>query len=317
MSLIKKTALSKVTPVESEQPLAAVTASADRKLGDLIAGLTLEQSVRNAKVAHHCTRVYGLLNIAGEHYEDEALAHEDTRKYCTLVHMIHKREAKCSISIKPTQIGLGICKQLFEKNLDKIAMLAAEWNIAAVEVDMEMPETIHETVDVFCQVASKRNVLMRLAIPAEFRCSLDLAKRVVHAGAGVRLVRGKAYGNLDPSCVFDSDEELNNNFVEISKVVPLHKLAVATGNADLIRRVQDAVLTKDNVKDEIEYQFLVGLPHHEKVARKLVAEGKRVSMYMPCGSWHKVRGYVGRRNYLTEEEMKALDIKYHHGQGGS
>jgi proline dehydrogenase len=298
------------------------TASAEKKLSNLIAGLSLREAVNHAaELARSHSNTKCLLNIAGEHYQDKALADEDTRKYCSLIKLLRwQNKCPCSISIKPTQIGCGINKEEFLANLDKIVTQAARRKASglpihaiAVEVDMETPETMDDTIDVFCQLASKHRhdgILLRLAIQAEFRRSRKVAERVVASGGGVRLVRGKAYADIDPSLVYNNDDELNDNFVAIAKAVaPSGKLAVASGNMELLKRVPDAVGASSS--RTIEYQFLLGLPHHDTIARNLAAEGKQVAVYMPCGEWNKVRGYVGRRKYLTDEEYQALDKKYH------
>jgi len=274
---------------------------------ELIAGLTVESAVAHAKDLYGKEHIQGLINIAGEHYQDEALANQDTRQYCNLLKCIAiEKVPHCSISVKPTQIGQGIHRRVFLTNLDKIATEALKQGGIPVELDMEAPPTMDETIDVFCETIGKHpSLLMRLAIPAELRSGLDIAKRVVAAGGGVRLVRGKAYGDIDRSLVFESQDELLDNYIEIAKFVPAQKLALATGNVDLLKRVHAAIGT-----DDIEHQFLLGLPYHEKVYRTLAAEGKNVSLYMPCGNWERVRGYVGRRNYLTPEEYGALDAKY-------
>ena len=288
----------------------SLISTAETKLMKLVAGLTLEQAVDRAIELNHQENITGLINIAGEHYQDELLAVEDAERYCKLLHLIHRKKAPCSISIKPTQIGQGLGKDLFLANLNKIATLAEKLGRIPVELDMEAPETMKETIDVFCETVTKhKKLLMRLAVQAEFRDSLETARRIVAAGGGVRLVRGKAYGDMDDSSlVYETPEQLNANFVEIARIVPPSKLAVATGNVELLRRVYAAVASTG--QNKIQHQYLFGLPYHESVYRGQANQGKKVALYMPCGSWKKVRDYVRRRDYLTAEEYNALDSKF-------
>ena len=100
-----------------------------------VAGETIEKTIQVVKnlnnLGFSCT-----LDILGEHVQSSTIAEKITKDYCNLYDIISEEKLNCNISIKLTQIGLELDKDLVETNFQQILHRAESYN-NFLRIDME------------------------------------------------------------------------------------------------------------------------------------------------------------------------------------
>src|SRR3989304_5365253 len=100
-----------------------------------IAGETSGEAIQSAKKKIH--EGFGvIINHLGEHVMDKTEAQKNTEENIRLISAIHKEKVNASISIKLSQLGLLINKDLCKSNVEKIVSSATSKCIF-VWIDME------------------------------------------------------------------------------------------------------------------------------------------------------------------------------------
>jgi proline dehydrogenase len=243
-----------------------------------IAGETYEEAITRAQQSN-TRKVLGIVNLLGE----EITAQEETiaarTEYLEILKAIDARKIQSCISIKPTQLGLGIDKKLFEDNLGKILEVAKSLG-NFVWMDMEGSEYTTNTVDSYLGFRRKFDNV-GLAIQAYAKRSEEDVNRILESKGIIRLCKG-AY-NESPEIVFKGKDKINKNF---SKLVHLmfeagKGFAIATHDEKLI---QEAIELSKIHHTDFEFEMLMGIRDKKKI--ELVEMGYRVSEYIPFGkSW--------------------------------
>jgi len=132
--------------------------------------------------------VGGLVNLLGEHYEERAPADEDAQAYRTLVGDIDGSGLDACVSVKPTQLGLGVNEAVFRDNLGSVVERAAERDVF-VWVDMEDHTTTDATLDAFeAQVTGYP--AMGVCVQANLKRTREDLDRLATLPGKVRLVKG-------------------------------------------------------------------------------------------------------------------------------
>lgn len=132
--------------------------------------------------------VGGLVNLLGEHYEERAPADEDAQTYRTLVADIDGSDLDACISVKPTQLGLGVDEGVFQDNLGSVVEHAAERDVF-VWLDMEDHTTTDATLDAF-EARVAEYPAMGVCVQANLKRTRDDLACLADLPGKVRLVRG-------------------------------------------------------------------------------------------------------------------------------
>jgi len=229
------------------------------------------------------------LDHLGESVESPEQARRAADDYLRSLERIDERPVRSTISLKLTQLGLAIDRDLCLRNLRRIVERADELD-NFVRVDMESSEYTQATLEVFGEVfADHRNV--GTVIQSYLRRSERDVKRLVEMGAPVRMVKG-AYDE-PPEIAFQEREEVDRNFVHLTRL--LLEGGVPTAVASHDERMIDAAI--DDARelglssDDLEFQMLYGV--RRDYQRELVDAGYPVRIYVPYGSdWYP---YLMRR----------------------
>jgi proline dehydrogenase len=243
-----------------------------------IAGETYEEAMARAERSN-AHKVLGIINLLGEEITAREETTAATTEYLEILKGIEGRKIQSCISIKPTQLGLGIDKKLFEDNLDRILTSARSLG-NFVWMDMEGSPYTAETVDLYLEFRKKFDNV-GLAIQAYAKRSEEDVNHILDSKGIIRLCKG-AY-NESPEIVFRRRDQINENF---SKLMGLmfergKGFAVATHDEKLIEKAID--LSRAHHAD-FEFEMLMGIRDKKKV--ELAERGYRVSEYIPFGkSW--------------------------------
>jgi len=231
-----------------------------------------------------------IINFLGEHYKNRDKIEQTVDAYVFLIDAIKKNGLKTKISVKPSQIGLAISKELYLRNLSRLVRRAHNQKVP-LEIDMEESRFLEDTLEIFNQISGYFNV--RQAVQSYFKRSEGDLKKLISESARVRLVKG-AYGESDLS-----REERKEQFWRFTEKLLL------TGYNPVIATVRDKDLIEFVRRMRVKYhwgakqlqQFSIQMLYGraDKLKRKLYGDGFRVEVYVPVGHWHKALPYIWRR----------------------
>jgi len=258
-----------------------------RVAGRFVAGDRLEDAIEAARALNDDGfRV--TLDHLGESVRDRGMAREATESYVRSLEAIEESDARSTISLKLTQLGLEIDRAFCVENLRRVVDRAAELD-NFVRIDMESSRHTGDTLAVFREVfPERRNV--GVVIQSYLRRSAADVEELIRLGARVRLCKG-AYDE-PPEVAYRDREEVDRNFVRLLRSlleggVPT---AVATHDEKMIRAALDQMATSAP-EAPVELQMLYGV--RRELQRGLVERGFPVRIYVPYGSqWYP---YLMRR----------------------
>lgn len=130
--------------------------------------------------------VGGILNLLGEHYDEYNDAAADTDEYVRLVEEIAARDIDACVSVKPSQLGIDVSTDVFEKNLDRIV----DASNCFVWLDMEDHTTTDTTLDAYERHARATDGNVGVCVQANLHRTGEDLVRLADLPGKVRLVKG-------------------------------------------------------------------------------------------------------------------------------
>ena len=244
-----------------------------------VAGETVEEALEN--VSRLNEKGYNAtLDILGEHIHSSQFAKNITEQYCTLYQHISDKKLKCTISVKPSHIGLSISYQEALKNLKLISSKAKELG-NFLRIDMENSDLTDQTFDLLneCKQITKD---VGVAIQAYLRRSLNDLHNLADSNFNARICKG--IYNEQSLIAFKNKTDIKNNFMAMAKVLAKKGsfAGFATHDQELIDELINWVEAKDIPKDKIEFQTLYGVPMNGRL-ESLIESGYSVRIYVPFG----------------------------------
>ncbi|MFH1330944.1 MAG: proline dehydrogenase family protein [Actinomycetota bacterium] len=251
-----------------------------------VAGETLDDAVRVTRELNARGFLVSLDHL-GEHVSDARLAAQARDDYLACIERIAAEGLRANISVKLTQLGLGLDDALAEESLCALAGQAAAAG-TTVTVDMEESALTEVTVDLYCRVQAGHGNL-GLALQAYLhRTPADLA-RVMPLGGHLRLCKG-AYDEPDEVAVRRRDQvddafrALLGDLMACEGIRP----AVATHDHRMVAAARELGRTR---KSPFEFQMLYGI--RPSLQAELVEAGYPLRVYVPYGEvWYP---YLTRR----------------------
>ena len=238
-----------------------------------IAGETLDDAVTSAKKANN-RGIGAIINFLGEHVRDKDEAEKNKIENLGILRAIKDAKLNSSISIKLTQLGLGIDKNLCLSNVETIVSAA---NDIFVWIDMENSPYTEDTIDIYLTVFKKyKNA--GIAIQTNLKRSEDDIRRITSLGGIIRLVKGAYKENS--KIAYSSRADVTINFSKLMGFLFYRSpfFAIATHDE---RLVNEAIEANKAHKRKIEFQMLHGV--REELKNKLVKKGLIVVDYIPYG----------------------------------
>lgn len=221
--------------------------------------------------------VGAICNLLGEHYDDREPADRDTTAYLDLLAAFDERDLRARVSVKPTQLGLGVGADVLRENLGRIAEEAATRN-RFVWVDMEDHETTDATLTAVEQAASINPHGIGVCVQANLKRTGEDLRRLADVPATVRLVKG-AYD--EPATVaFRNRDRVNEAFeTHLEYLFDEWDRRFAIGTHDP-RLVDRAIALQREHGTPVEIQMLMGV---QEDAQYELAETMDVWQYVPYG----------------------------------
>jgi proline dehydrogenase len=264
---------------------------------DLLNGLTQRyvagEELADGIVVAETLNTQGLLvslDHLGESVTKPAEARRAVAAYLDALEAIAAEKVDGNISLKLTQLGLDLSRELCVANLRKILERAQVLN-TFVRIDMESSAYTQRTLDVHRELwdGGFRNVGIVLQAYL-YRTAADV-EQAIEQGVRVRLCKG-AY--LEPGRVAFADKaDVDANYGRLMERLLTRGThpAIATHDERLIRMARDIVRSESVAPESFDFEMLFGV--RRDLQLQLVRDGFRVRVYLPYGKeWYP---YLVRR----------------------
>jgi proline dehydrogenase len=219
----------------------------------------------------------------GEDVFEPAQAVCATEVYLDALDKIKECCINTNVSVKPTQVGLKISKELCEQNFAKIIKRAKEYG-NFVRMDMEGSDCTEHTLDVFFCLRKQYDNVGIVIQSYLYRSEKDVDD-ILKLGGRIRLCKG-AYKE-PKEIAFQKKQQVDENFEKLMEKMLLSGIChgLATHDEKLIEKTKEFAQKNNIPKDKFEFQLLYGI--RSELARKLIQEGYNVRIYVPFGrQWY-------------------------------
>jgi len=264
-----------------------------------VAGETLDGAVRAVRQTN-LQNISATLDLLGE----DTLTQEDAQSACRgivgILDKIQSENLDCNVSVKLTQLGLGIDSESTDQNLLRIVRHAREKS-NFIRVDMEDSRYTQGTLDTVTRTHEQLDNVGTVIQSYLYRSKQDVIE-LMKKRIRIRLVKG-AY--LEPeSIAFQKKKDVDSNFIELMQMLLAGETcnAIATHDETIIDATKEFAHLHHISKDRFEFQMLFGIRRDLQV--RLAQEGYKVRIYIPYGTrWYP---YFMRR--LAERPANVLFI---------
>jgi proline dehydrogenase len=247
-----------------------------------VAGENLEEAINEVKVLN-AKGIIATMDVLGESIQnkDEAIAAKD--ECLELLDSIEDHKLNSNVSIKPTQLGLGIDTEFCYNLVEEILIKAKQHN-NFVRIDMEDSPYTDKTIELFLRLREKyENV--GIVLQAYLRRTLDDTKMLNKKGGHYRLCKG-IY--VEPKEIaFKGKQEVRDNFMASLKQMfeDGNYVGIATHDKYLIDESYKLIKDMNIPNDKFEFQMLYGVTEH--LRDRINNDGYKIRVYIPYGEhWY-------------------------------
>ena len=256
---------------------------ARRTVTRFMPGETADDALGAAKAL----RAYGISAVfthLGENINDASEAVRATDEYIALLDQIHARRLDSEISVKLTQLGLDLSSAQCYGNLKRIIQHADSKSI--VWIDMESSQYVDITLELYRRARTAfPNVGLCLQAYL-YRTAQDIAA-LMPLAPSIRLVKG-AYRE-PPNLAYPNKKDVDEHFFTLAcKLLggpscrAGARIAIATHDRELIRRISEYTVSAGVAKDTYEFQMLYGIQRPELI--RLKRDGYRARILIAYGA---------------------------------
>jgi proline dehydrogenase len=265
-----------------------------------IAGTLLEDGIATVQRLNSKT-ILATMDLLGEDVKDAQETAAVQQGILSILEAIKSNRLAANVSLKPTQLGLIIDKELAYRNIKAILEQAQKHDMF-VRIDMEDAATTDATLELYRRVRSDGFNNVGMVIQAYLHRSEADVRALVKQGANIRLCKG--IYNESPSIAFKGREEIRQNYIKLLKIILESGtyIGIATHDDVLIDAAYNSIAELNLKPEQYEFQMLLGV--REKRRDQTVRDGHRLRVYVPFGKdWY---GYSTRR--LKENPLMAWYI---------
>jgi proline dehydrogenase len=242
-----------------------------------------------------------LLTVAylGEHFKDLETVKRHKEEYLKLAEVLKNFNSRAEISLKPSQLGMELGREVFYENLKEICKGANNMGIY-INVDAEEYRTVWDTVEVVERLNGE-GFKVGTVIQAYLFDADKILERLAKFKINLRLVKG-AYKE-SPKVAYQRKKDIDERFkVLAEKMLRIEGVYPEFGTHDdkLIRYIMEFGEKIGKDKTSYEFQMLYGV--RQRLQREILDKGYRVRIYLPYGDyWYP---YFMRR--LAEKPSNAI-----------
>lgn len=248
-----------------------------------VAGETLDEALTACQQL--CSQGRNIsLNHLGENVTTEAASREVCDGYVHMVEELHAKNVAGNISIKLTQLGLDINKELCRSLAREIAERAAALG-RTIEMDMEGSKYTEVTLDIFESVQREWGNC-GLAVQAYlFRTEKDL-ERLAQVKPKIRLVKG-AYRE-PKNIAFQKKADVDANYKKVATQLlegaarGAFLAAFGTHDPFMLEHIRAEIARLQLPKISYEFQMIYGI--RRDLQDQVRAAGDTLQVYVPFGT---------------------------------
>lgn len=246
-----------------------------------IAGETFEQAKEAVKRLNDMGFLV-TIDILGESVTNKEQAEKARNAYIELLRNINIVGLNSNVSLKLTQMGLDIDDSYCYENVMKIVKTAVEYENFA-RIDMEGSKYTQRTIDIFENIHRVYPQNIGMVVQSYLYRSKEDIIHAIENRHRIRLCKG-AYKE-PPDIAFPDKRDVNKNYEEMAKELLLkgNYPAIATHDERLINIAESFAKENNIPKDRFEFQMLYGI--RRDLQERLIAEGYRVRIYVPYGTY--------------------------------
>lgn len=265
-----------------------------------VAGVTVEDAIGVIRGLNE-TCINATLDQLGENTSTVEEADKATSDIVQVLDEIEKAGVRANVSIKLTQIGMGLDEEICRQNLVRILDQAKRYG-TFVRIDMEDTLYTETTLAMYYSMLQRGFSVTQVGIVVQaylYRTEADV-RRLLEYNVHLRLVKG-AYD--EPSDrAFPKKADVDANFDLLTKIMIDAACKIETNKVSADGRVPPipAIATHDEKRvafarqyaekvglprDAIEFQMLYGI--RRDLQDQLVKQGYPVRVYIPFGpEWY-------------------------------
>lgn len=247
-----------------------------------VAGENLEEAIKVVKELN-AKGIVTTMDVLGEAIQNREEAIAAKKECLELLGAIEEHKLNSNVSIKPTQLGLGINTEFCYELVEEIVRKAAGLN-NFVRIDMEDSPYTDKTIQLFLKLREKYpNV--GIVLQSYLRRTLDDVKMLNPKGGHYRLCKG-IY--VEPEKIaFKGKQEVRDNFMASLEQMLKdgNYVGIATHDKYLIDASYIMIKEMKIPKEKFEFQMLYGVT--EFLRDKINSDGYKIRVYIPYGEhWY-------------------------------
>lgn len=257
-------------------------------VGRYVAGTTLEEAITVTRELQ-AQGIDVSLDLLGETVDDLAESATATKAYIEAVRAIAENRLGATVSVKLSQLGIGLDPAICAAHLDELLRAAAEVSVG-VEIDMEHSSVGPAELEAF-RAALHEHPDMRVAIQAAMRRTPRDLESFTDVKPRIRLVKGAFLEPIEKA--LQDRQEITAQYRHLADwaLENLPDPAFGTHDDACIDHVKSSAARLGLGPRDFEFQMLHGV--RRDVQRKLADEGHRIRIYLPYGTqWYP---YLMRR----------------------
>jgi proline dehydrogenase len=265
-----------------------------------VAGMEIEDALRAAQ-SLQSQGMSSTLDSLGENVATPDQARRSAETYHRLLDAVSARKLNASISVKLTQMGMDLGRDLAAEIVSGLVDHAVATN-NFVRIDMEDSRYTQSTIDLTRALHAKpaNRGHVGIVIQAYLYRSAEDITALTSEGIRIRLCKG-AYQE-PPNLAYPQKSDVDANYIQLTEKLLASGIyhGIATHDPNMIAAAKRFVKEKSIDKSSFEFQMLYGI--RRDLQRSLVSEGYNVRIYTPFGSeWYP---YFMRR--LAERPANVL-----------
>jgi proline dehydrogenase len=222
------------------------------------------------------------IDVLGEEITSPEETRVITRAYEDVLAEIDRAKLDSNISVKPTALGLGLDYQLFRANMERVVADAAERG-RFVRIDMEDSTTIDDTLRLYRELRGAGHENVGVVLQASLRRTVADIEALADVKPWVRLCKGIYVESAEIQ--FRGYGEVRANFVRsLEALFDIGaRAAIATHDEWLLEESKRLIDERGLGREDYEFQMLLGV--RSELGDALVAQGRRLRIYVPFGAY--------------------------------
>jgi proline dehydrogenase len=271
-----------------------------RAASRFIAGVGADDAIRVVRELN-AKGINATLDHLGEHTSTAEAANNAADDILFILTEIDKAGVKANVSIKLTQIGMGLDEEICTQNLVRILeQVKGSGNF--LRIDMEDTPYTDITISLYHAMLDREFTARHVGLVIQaylFRSEED-TRKLLDEGTRIRLVKG-AY-NEPPDKAFPKKADTDANYDLLTKIMIDASLKIEANALSEDGRIPPitAIATHDDKRiafakqyaekvglprDALEFQMLYGI--RRELQEQLVSDGYPVRVYVPYGAqWY-------------------------------